>query len=66
MSNPNPRDREVHSREVSHQKETIRENDSSASGLLLGLTLAVLIGLGAAAFFLLIRGPQPKPLDKLL
>lgn len=50
MTNPNLRDREVHSREV--RNTVVRDNDGSAGGLLLGIILASLVGLGAALFFM--------------
>ena len=52
MRDVHDRDREVYSREVRYENQVIRENDSAASGLIVGITLATLAGLGVAAYFL--------------
>ncbi|HEY9675830.1 MAG TPA: hypothetical protein V6D11_30585 [Waterburya sp.] len=68
------RDGYIHGREVEHhiqeENRVIRENDSAASGLLMGITITVLAGLLGGTIFVLThfnqrstspRQPNPAP-----
>lgn len=60
MSNRNLRDREIYSRDLERDNQNIREHDSAATGLILGIFLAGLTALGIGTYFWTTQKPATQ------